>query len=278
MWSLSFRVFVIFAFIFFSCNLVTQPPPPERENPIDPKNPNFQPPKVEIISGPKEGDILANHTVTFKWRGNQADSLMLFSYRLDYGTWSPWSSQNEVTFTYLDEGKHTFEVKAKYINNIEGQVLSINFTVDAVKGPAFMFFPRKSEVSQGSSFDSEIYIEEGANFAGAKIVIEYQQAVFTLENIEIYNDARSIMLKNGGTLIDFVNTNTAGRVEINVAVAGGSPENVNGTGAIGKVRFRANPGYGGNYEIKFGGESKLRDADNNDIQIKNMVSKVVVIK
>jgi hypothetical protein len=41
-------------------------------------------------------------------------------------------------------------------------------------------------------------LRRGTNFAGAKIVIEYQQAVFTLENIEIYNDARSIMLKMVG--------------------------------------------------------------------------------
>jgi len=278
MWSSISKISLLFVFIFFGCNLITQPPPPERGNPIDPQNPNFQPPRVEIISGPKEGDVLPNHTVTFKWRGNQADTLMLFSYKLDNENWSPWSNQKEVTFTYLDEGKHTFYIKAKYVNNIEGQALEINFIVDAVKGPAIMFFPRKSEIDQGYSFDSEIYVEEAINFAGAKIVIEYQQSVFTLESVEIYKDARSIMLKNGGTLIDFINANTPGKVEINIAVAGGNPENVNGTGAIGKIRFRANPGYGGNYEIKFGNESKLRDANNNDVQIKNLVSKVVVVK
>ena len=81
---------------------------------------------------------------------------MLFSYKLDNQNWSNWSNVKEATFTYLDEGKHTFMVKAKYINNIEQEEpAKVDFTVDAVKGPALMFRPRKVEITAGQYFDVE---------------------------------------------------------------------------------------------------------------------------
>ncbi|MFN3135312.1 MAG: triple tyrosine motif-containing protein [Candidatus Kryptonium sp.] len=277
------RYFYIFS-IFLAlvgCNIVTEPPPPERENPIDPKSPGYQPPKAEIISGPSNNSIVTEHTVTFKWRGNQADNLMSFSYKLDNQPWSEWRSVKEVTFTYLDEGKHTFMVKAKYINNIEQQEpTQVNFTVDAVKGPALMFVPRKVEVRPNSSFDTEVYIEEASDFAGVKIIISYNTSIFDVENVEVYKDSKSILLKNGGNIIDFVSVDKGvGRVEINLAVAGGNPTNVNGTGPIGKIRFKVLPNVssGTSSEIKFDNSSTMRNSDNQAVQIKELVPEVVKV-
>lgn len=269
------------AIVFAGCNVITEPPPPERENPIDPRNPNFQPPRAEIISGPADNSTVTEHTVTFKWRGNQADSLMLFSYKLDNQNWSEWSNVKEVTFAYLDEGKHTFYVKAKYLNNIEQQQpTQVNFTVDAVKGPAIMFVPRKVEVRPNSSFDAEVYIEEAVDFAGVKIIISYNQLYFDVEDVQVYKDSKSILLKNGGSIIDFVNIDKRdGKVEMNLAVAGGNPTDVNGTGPIGKVRFKvlSDVSSGTNSEIRFDNRSIMRNSNNQTVQIKELVPEVVKV-
>jgi len=275
------RYLWVLAIVFAGCNVITEPPPPERENPIDPRNPNFQPPRAEIISGPADNSTVTEHTVTFKWRGNQADSLMLFSYKLDNQNWSEWSNVKEVTFAYLDEGKHTFYVKAKYLNNIEQQQpTQVNFTVDAVKGPAIMFVPRKVEVRPNSSFDAEVYIEEAVDFAGVKIIISYNQLYFDVEDVQVYKDSKSILLKNGGSIIDFVNIDKRdGKVEMNLAVAGGNPTDVNGTGPIGKVRFKvlSDVSSGTNSEIRFDNRSIMRNSNNQTVQIKELVPEVVKV-
>jgi len=272
-------IFLI-ALVFISCNIVTEPPPPERENPIDPKSPVFQPPKAEIIDGPSNNSIVTEHTVTFKWRGNQADSLMLFSYKLDNQNWSNWSNVKEATFTYLDEGKHTFMVKAKYINNIEQEEpAKVEFTVDAVKGPALMFRPRKVESSVGQSFDVEILVEEATNFAGLKTVITYDN-LFDVEYVQIYKDSVSLLLKNGGNIIDFVAIDKTNRkIEINVAVAGGNPADVNGTGRIGRIRFKVLSGSGETKTISFdSANSIMRDSENRTVEIKELVQGIVVVR
>ncbi len=274
----NFYVFLA-VFIFVGCNVITEPAPPERRNPIDPQNPNFQPPRAEIISGPSDNSTVTTHTVTFQWRGNQADSLMLFSFKLDNQNWSEWSQNKKVTYEYLDEGKHTFYVKAKYVNNIEQQTPTvINFTVDAVKGPSLMFVPRKSVVDKGSVFEVVIFAEEFVNFAGAKIVVNYDSSLLQLYNVEVYKDTRSILLKNGGTIIDFVETET-GKVIMNIAVAGGNPNNVSGTGAIGSLRFKVKDNaLSQRTNIIFTNETVIRDSDNNKVQIKELVQGIVEIK
>lgn len=274
----NFYIFLVI-FVFIGCNVITEPTPPERKNPIDPQNPNFQPPRAEVVSGPNDNSTVTTHTVTFQWRGNQADSLMLFSFKLDNQNWSEWSQDKTVTYEYLDEGKHTFYVKAKYVNNIEQQTPTVvNFTVDAIKGPSLMFIPRKSVVDKGSVFEVGIFAEESVNFAGAKIVVSYDFNLFQLDNVEIYKDTRSILLKNGGTVIDFIET-TTGKVIISVAVAGGNPNNVNGTGAIGSLRFKVKDNVSSQRaNLVFTNETIMRDSDNNTIQIKELVPGIVEIK
>ncbi len=98
-----------------------------------------------------------------------------------------------------------------------------------------MFVPRRAEVERGSDFDSDVYVEESTDFAGVKVVIEYDTMSFSFVSAEVYRDRdKSILLKNGGTIIDFVDFEV-GRVIISVAVAGAQPENVSGSGPIASV-------------------------------------------
>jgi len=73
-----------------------------------------EPPETYILSGPS-GWINTN-TATFTWTGSDnvtPEENLVYSYQLDSGDWSPWTSDTSITYNDLSEGSHTFEVKAK---------------------------------------------------------------------------------------------------------------------------------------------------------------------
>jgi signal transduction histidine kinase/DNA-binding response OmpR family regulator/ligand-binding sensor domain-containing protein len=57
-------------------------------------------------------------------------SLLTYSYRLDEGEWTEFSMESNVVLTNLSNGKHTFEVRARDLdNNIEVEPSKVNFSV-----------------------------------------------------------------------------------------------------------------------------------------------------
>ena len=269
--------------LFVSCDILTNPPPPDRKNPIDPANPNYKQPKAEIISGPADNSTVSDTVVTFQWQGNQPDSVIRFSYRLDSNPWSTPDSSKQKTFSYLDEGVHTFGVKASYLTNIQQDTAtSRTFTVDAVKGPALMLVPRKTDIALGSSQQPqpEIYVEEATDLGGAKIVIEYDNTKFDVDSVQVYDDARSILKKNGGTLVNFVDIDRAnGVATLSLAVVGGSVQSVSGTGPVGKIWLKLKAVLTPqDLRINFASTSSLRDGNNNVVPIKALVSEVIQIR
>lgn len=265
----------------WGCDLADTPSTPVRSNPTDPSSPSFQPPKASITKGLTVGAVLTDHSTVVEWTGNLSDDQMQFSFRLDSGNWSVYSAGRTATFELLDDGEHLFAVKARYLNQVE-QVspTTAPFSVDAVKGPAIHWIPRKTIVNRNNVFDVEIGLEEVTEVAGAKIMIQYDKAKFTLEALpEVYKDSKNFMLKNGGNLIEIVENNiTAGTVTYNLAVTGGQPAFVSGSGKLGKLRFRAVAAGGTRQQITVAKESLLRKSDNTVIPIQTIVNAIVDIQ
>ncbi len=258
----------------FACS--TLPNEPEFNNPIIPGDPNYVPPQTTITSGPAEGAVVDDHTVTFTWAGNQ-DS-MDFVYRLNEGIWSGWSYDTTVTLAYLDEGDHLFEVKGCYPSGVEEDTAAFrNYTVNDIHGPALMLTPRSQQVTTGNTFTVEVMLEEVTNVFAVKAVLEFNPARLQVSQIEVYEDARSLLKSNGGTVIPFSSyDNTTGLATIEVATATGSPPGVNGTGAIARVTFAA-VGTGETL-ISFGIYSSFRDPDNVDITLNDLAEAMVEVR
>ena len=259
----------------FGCSKL--PSEPEFDNPIIPDDPNYVPPQTTITSGPAEGTtVVDNHTVTFTWAGNQ-DS-MTFAHRLNEGTWTDWSYDTTVTLAYLDEGNHLFEVKGQYASGIKDDTPdSRNYTINAIHGPALWLAPRYQEVASGDSFSVEVMLEEVENVFAVKAVLEFDPATLQVTNVEVYEDGRSLLEDNGGTVIPFSKyDNAAGSATIEVATAKGNPPGVDNTGAIARVDFTA-VGTGSSL-ISFATASTLRDPDNIDITIVETVPAVVEVR
>jgi hypothetical protein len=263
--------------VFTNCDIFSIDPLPGRNNPIDPGNPGYQPPSTTLIHGPENGTTVNTHQVEFEWEGNQQDQFMYFSYKLDDVAWSSWSKEKTATFEFLDEGEHNFSIKSKYINDIEqDNPTNVNFVIDAVQGSSLMFVPRTTKI--GFSFNSvaEIFVEEASEFAGVKIEIDFDQTKIYIIDVEIYQNSQSILLKNSGTLIHFVELDQInGKIKIDLAVAGGNPPNVNGTGPLGKIRFRSLKQFIDPIEMTFNTNCELRDENNQSIIINALINQII---
>jgi energy-converting hydrogenase Eha subunit E len=262
------------------CDIAELPPAPKRDNPIDPANPVFEDPVAILYAGPKNNAIVDTHTVVFAWRGNLNDRSMLFSFRRDDDPWSPYDTVTRAVYDYLDEVASRFEVKGKYVNGFEQEVpTQVNFTVNAVSGPALMFFPRKRNTVRNGLFTVDVRVEESTEFAGAKVTLHYNPKMLELSGAPVIPvDTDNLMLKNGGTLIDFVHTDpVTGIIELNLAVTGGSLNNVAGSGSIARLTFKAVGASGTTSVISFGSSSALRRDDNAPVPLQQLTTAVVDI-
>ena len=92
------------------------------------------PPETTITSGPT--GWINTASATFTWTGTDdttSTGNLVYSYRLDGGAWSTFSSGTKIALDSLSDGSHTFEVKAKdEAGNEDQSPASQSFSVDTV--------------------------------------------------------------------------------------------------------------------------------------------------
>lgn len=275
--SITRLTFTVVSILFVShCTLTEEEP--ALENPFDPTddNPDFVPVETRITSGPAEGEAVDDHTVTFTWEGNEG--VVEYAYRLNESGWSAWSPDSSVTYTYLDEGIYTLEVKGRYNEAAEDETPAVrSFEIDDIHGPALMFGPRKVEVSGETLFTVDIVAEEVINLAGVNVAAAFDPAFLQLEDITVYETETAFFRTNGGTVVSFYEyDNNSGSLTISCGVATGNPSGVDGTGAVAGVDFRAIGS--GTTEVVFDTDSKMRNPDNQDITLSDLVKGIVEIE
>ncbi len=91
------------------------------------------PPETDILR-PVSGTIIYNPKYRFEWIGNDDTTPTVdlqYSYRLDDQNWSDFSLNTSTNSNDLTEGEHTFEVKAKDLDNKEDPTPAIvDFNID----------------------------------------------------------------------------------------------------------------------------------------------------
>lgn len=77
----------------------------------------------------RSGNIMISWTGRDFWEETPAE-MLTYSYLLNGGEWSGFSTVTNVAFTRLGSGRHTFEIKARDLDfNIEAEPATITFTV-----------------------------------------------------------------------------------------------------------------------------------------------------
>ena len=240
----------------------------ELDNPLDPDNPEYEIPETTIISGPAEGEIVETSSVSFTWEGNE--EAIEYSTNINNLGWSEWMSVTEITYDYLDEGDYTFQVKSRYISEDEDETpAEINFTVDAVHGPALRVFPLLTTTSVSQPTIIEIYMEEVENIMASEFSISYNPLLVTVESVTKGN-----LLENfNGESVLIYETQTDGNnatITFDIGVAVGDNAGIIGSGSVASIEFM--PVSIGEFDIDISTESTFRDNNNLEIQVEQIVN------
>jgi hypothetical protein len=264
---------IAFGLFILGCE---QPSAPSEvlNNPLDTLSSAFSQPISTITSGPSESQTITVPSVTFTWEGNVGAKE--YSYNCDASGWSVWSSDTSATLDYLDEGQHSFTVRAMHRNGItiEQNPPQVNFMVDAVKGPSLMFCPRRKYASIGQTFTYDIKAEEVSFMYGTKMSIQYDPSRVEVTGIL----AGALINSNGGSSIILPTIDSiANTITIEIATIGRTPKGVNGSGVVATLQCKAL--VAGTALFQFNSsETQLRDTLNVPIAPNTLVQGRVEIQ
>jgi hypothetical protein len=252
--------------VFWSCEEIVV----DQDNPLDPGNPDYESPIVNIISGPPNGETIATSEVTFIWEGND----LITEYRTSFlnDPWGDWADHTSITLQYLDEGSYSFSVQGRYSSGDTSAVVTNNFAVDAVQGPALMFYPRANFSSVGSNVNFQVRAEDVNNLTAVQFNVTFDPS-----KLEIVSVAQgSFFLDFGESIFSFDFDNQTGSLSVVTAALGGDQPSGMGTGPLLELVLEVKAA--GTSYLEFDGTELFRDPDNNDITINETVDGLVVVE
>ena len=175
------KAFIFFVFIMFACTTTE----PLEDNPLDPDGGEYEVPSVVIVTDIDPWQTITNETFSFFLEGNEL--VVEYRIRLDNMDWTEWTDDNEFTVDYLDEGQHTIYAQSRYISATESEIVSFNFNVDAVTGPAIMFNPRRQYANEGDQITFTINAEEVNGLAGIEFILGFDPGQISVVNVSSGN-------------------------------------------------------------------------------------------
>ena len=262
---MKFRSIYLFILLFaLSCEDTT----PIRDNPLDDEGGDYTPPTISLLDI-VDGDTLYSESVEFIWEGNEL--VTDFRYKFDSFDWTDWNESTSATLSYLDEGGHQLSVQSRYLNGDTSDVASVSFVVDAVAGPALMFYPRRHFANQNETVTFQIMAEEVINLMMSEVHLEYDTSM-----LEIISISQGSFFQNGQNSIFLYDINTeAGTVQINTTLLDGNSPYVSGTGDLAELQVKLI--QSDSAIVSFNGSDAFIDPDNNDITILEKINGLVVV-
>lgn len=253
------------------------PTEPEFDNPLDPDSPTgtYVAPETSILSGPADGEVVDNYSVTFSWSGNER--VTEYSFRLTSGEWSQWGSAATVTLSPLDEGDYTFEVKGRYLTGDEDDTPDTrSFTIDDIQGPALWLSPRKVEVANGSEFTLSLMAEDVTDLKALLVVVEFDPTKIALVSWQLLDQTGQFLTQHNANVIALVDSSlSTGSIGFNLALAGGDQLGVDGSGIILNLTLRRTAA--GNNQIILGAGSRMINSDLAEVTIIELAPTEVVV-
>ena len=258
------RLIYLLSLLFvLSCEDTT----PIRDNPLDEEGGDYIAPICSLLDI-VDGDILYSEAVEFTWEGNEL--VTEYRYKYDSFDWTEWSESTSAALSYLDEGDHQLSVQSRYVTGDTSAIASVSFVVDAVGGPALMFYPRRHFAQQGETVTFQILAEEVTNLMMSEIHLEYDPAM-----LEIISVSQGSFFQNGENSIFIYEINTeAGAVQINTTLLDGDSPAVSGTGDLAEIQVKLL--QAGSATVSFNGSDAFIGPENNDIAILEKINGLVV--
>ena len=256
-----FSLLTLSLLLFLSCD------PELLQNPLDEESSEYVEPETTITITDLDGSTLDTSSVTIIFEGN--DLVIEYSYNLDSTGYSDWSSATSVTLDYLDEGLHTFSVKGRYASGVEDETpATVSFTVDAIQGPALIFYPRRHIISSDSTATFQIKAYEVENLMLATINVAYDNTL-----IEIVSVSQGDMFTGTGESV-FIDEISTSSLTIYTMLLGGDMPSVSGTGVLAELKVKAL----GSATISLDGNQVFKNNEDQSISIQETVNGLIVIE
>ncbi|MFA4839670.1 MAG: cohesin domain-containing protein [Candidatus Neomarinimicrobiota bacterium] len=267
--KLLFRFWMALLIGLFSCSPRLELAPPD--NPLDPDNPDYEPPTAVITYGIADGGVSTKDSVTFSWNGNVITRD--FSYRFDDSNWSGWTTSKTVTFSYLDELPHRFEVRARGENDeIQEIPTSSGFITDAIEGASLILFPYRQTSNVGDTLTVAVMLEEVTDIIGAEFTLTYDPTGFLFIDSQTGAFADSIQ----ATGLQVVEVDPVpGKVSASVTAAAGSAKSFSGTASLIMISLKTVKA--GTFTLTLG-NGVLVDSNRQPVTINRLRGELLVVK
>lgn len=262
-------------FLFLLITLLIVSCEKEWNNPFDEKSETS---KTIILLGPVEGEIIGESSVTFTWEGNEW--AVEYSTKLNDDNWSEWTSVMQITYDYLGEGEHTFQVKSRSSAEDKEEIpKSTTFTVNAIAGPAFVMERQLIKVNNNSLFFIDIIAEEADDLLASFVKIEFDTAKLEVLSIDTTGTGNWSANADGITFVttSVADANTNGWMEINTTRLGGKPAGMSETGTVARITFTASNIGITIISFSTNNTCQMRDSNNGNIDINDLVETRVEI-
>ena len=228
-------------------------------------------PRVEIIGGPQEGEIVDTDEVEFRFDDVDAYGTVEFKARLDDGEWSEWSTEDRILFSDLEESSiaddHVLFVKVLTDAGESEPATTRIFQVDAIKGPVIRFVDDTVLGFVDDRIAIDVLAEEVTDVLGMDIVLGFDAEKLELEDAQILEDSNSFVGQSTATLVqpEPIIDNTTGEIKLSYVVVGGQPNGIARTGFLFRLSFLLKAS--GSARISLRPQTQLRDYDNQLIPI-----------
>jgi hypothetical protein len=259
-------IIIITSVFIFSCESID----PIRDNPLDDEGDNYLAPTIVLLSDVSDGDTLYASSIEFQWEGNE----LVTEYRFQYDTfsWSDWSDNTAAILDYLDEGEHTLSIQSQYLTGDTSEVGSVSFVVDAVSGPALMFYPRRHLANINETVTFHIMAEEVSNLMAAQIHLEFEPSLLEIVSVE----QGGLFIEGQNSIFLYEVNQSDGTIQINTTLLDAESPSVSGTGELAVVRVKLI--QSGSATLNFNGNDIFKDQNNNNMMILEKVNGLVEVK
>ncbi len=266
-----FCVAILTFILCISCSVDVNPPMYIDET--DPDNPYYVVPYATILTDFSSGDTLTVAEVLIQWTGSVVDSC-LFIWSVDSLIFSDWTEDTLVLLPPLDEGWHTFWIRAKYLNGIEQELsASITFFINAVSGPALRLTPAYQIVEPNTLATVEIWLEEVFNWSGGRITVVWDHMQAAVDRYLLLDQSADFLSQNNSTIVSRVEDHPDSLV-FDIGLVDDLVYGITGSGRIASIDF-INIVELDSLNIKFGNSCDFRDPQNISIPIASMPGAVI---
>lgn len=213
-------LFILILFVL-SCSKIE----PDLSNPLDPDNPVYEPPSVQLMTKFDEGDTLYAEDVTLNWESSEIVEKLVYSLEGNNGhNYTDSTTADSITFIDLFEGSYIFSIYGEDGSGVLSDVDSVSFSIDAIQSKTIAINPRYGRLS-GYGLENTFQVwalEFTEGFSAGELTITTNPSDISIETISMYT------VLDTDNSVHFIDEISPGKYKVSFGVWGDPPPEITG--------------------------------------------------